>query len=94
MDLICPWSSGVYRGSYISAHVLFDLLNKLGKRNNMQGLSSILSLFHNSFNKLNNTRAQNLGLDSIYHDIKIIRILISAVKHYNFVNVFATLWTS
>ena len=29
----------------MSAHVLLNLLNELGKRNKMQGLSSILSLF-------------------------------------------------
>ena len=36
-----------YRGSYISAHVLLNLLNKLGNRDKMRGLSSILSLFRN-----------------------------------------------
>ena len=40
------------------------LLNTLGKRNKMQGLPSILSLFPNEFNKFNNTRAHML--DSIY----------------------------
>ena len=54
-----------YRGSYISAHVLLDLLNELGKRDKMRGLQSILSLFRNEFNKFNNTRARIL--DSIYH---------------------------
>ena len=49
----------------MSAHVLMILLNKLGKRDKMQGLPSILSLFRNNFNKFNNTRAQIL--DSIYH---------------------------
>ena len=34
----------------------------------MQGLPSILSLFHNMFNKFNNTRAQML--DSFYHTQK------------------------
>ena len=29
----------------MSDHVLLDLLNELGKRDKMQGLSSILSLF-------------------------------------------------
>ena len=51
--------------SYMSAHVLLNLLNKLRKRDKMQGLSSILSLFRNEFNKFNNTGAQML--DSIYH---------------------------
>ena len=55
----------VYRGSYMSAHVLLNLLNELGKRDKMRGLPSILSLFRNEFNKFNNTRARML--DSIYH---------------------------
>ena len=49
----------------MSAHVLLNLLNELGKRDQMQGLPSILSLFRNKFNKFNNTRAQMFG--SIYH---------------------------
>ena len=55
----------IYRGSYMSAHVLLNLLNKLGKRDKMRGLPSILSLFRNEFNKFNKTRAGML--DSIYH---------------------------
>ena len=31
----------VYRGSYMSAHVLLNLLNELGKRDKMRGLPSI-----------------------------------------------------
>ena len=49
----------------MSAHVLLNLLNELGKRDKMRGLPSILSLFRNEFNKLNNTIAQMF--DSIYH---------------------------
>ena len=49
----------------LSAHVLLNLLNELGKRDKMQGLPSILSLLCNDFNKFNNTRARML--DSIYH---------------------------
>ena len=49
----------------MSAHVLLNLLNKLGKRDKMQGLPSILYLFRNKFNKFNNTGGQML--DSIYH---------------------------
>ena len=41
----------------MSAHVLLNLLNELGKRDKMQGLPSILFLFCNEFNKFNNTRA-------------------------------------
>ena len=36
----------------MSAHVLLNLLNELGKRDKMRGLPSILSLFRNEFNKL------------------------------------------
>ena len=50
---------------YMSAHVLLNLLNELGKGDKMRGLPSILSLFRNEFNKFNNTRARML--DSIYH---------------------------
>ena len=49
----------------MSAHVLLNLLNELGKRDKMRGLPSILSLFRNKFNKFNNTRARML--DCIYH---------------------------
>ena len=49
----------------MSAQILLNLLNKLGKRDKMRDLQSILSLFRNEFYKFNNTRAQML--DSIYH---------------------------
>ena len=55
----------------MSAHVLLNLLNKLGKRDKMLGLPSILSLFRSEFNKLNNTRARML--DSIYHMANILK---------------------
>ena len=54
----------IYKGSYMSAHVLLNFLNELGKRDKMRGLPSILSLFR-EFNKFNKTRARML--DSIYH---------------------------
>ena len=56
---------GIHKGYYMSAHVLLNLLNELGKRDKMPGLPSILSLFRNEFNKFNNIRARML--DSIYH---------------------------
>ena len=49
----------------MSAHVLLNLLNELGKRDKMRGLPSILSLFRKELNQFNNTRARML--DSIYH---------------------------
>ena len=55
----------LYRGSYMNAHVLLNLLNPLGKTDKMRGLPSILSLFRNEFNKFNKTRARMW--DSIYH---------------------------
>ena len=67
----------------MSAHVLLILLTKLGKRDKMRGLPSILSLFCNKFNKFNNTRARML--DSIYHmTLRLLRNLISAVKTLTF----------
>ena len=42
----------------MSAHVLLNLLNELGKRDKMRGVPSILSLFHDEFNKFNNTGAR------------------------------------
>ena len=54
-----------YRGSYMSAHVILNLSNELGKRDKKQGLPSILSLLRNEFNKFNNTRARML--DFIYY---------------------------
>ena len=49
----------------MSAHFLLILLNELRKSDIMRGLSKILSLFRNEFNKFNNTGARML--DSIYH---------------------------
>ena len=44
-----------YKGSFMSAHDLLNLINELRKRDKMQGLPSILSLFyHNKSNKFNN----------------------------------------
>ena len=47
---------GKDRRSYMSAY----LLSKLGKRDKMWGLPSILSLFHNEFNKFNNSGVRML----------------------------------
>ena len=38
----------------MSAYVLFNLLNELGKSNKEQGLLSIVLLFRNKFEKINN----------------------------------------
>ena len=52
----------------MSDQVLLNLLNELGKSDEMRGLLSNLSLFRNEFNKFNNTGARLL--DSIYHTFK------------------------
>ena len=49
----------------MSAPVLLNSLNELGKRDKMRGLPSILSLFRNELNKFNKTGTRML--DSIYH---------------------------
>ena len=56
----------MHRGSSMSAHALLNLLNKLGKRDKMRGLLSILSLFfRNEFIRFRITGARMLY--SIYH---------------------------
>ena len=63
----------------MSHHVLLNLLNELRKRDKMRGLSSILSLFSNLFNKFNNTGARTL--DSTYPmTLKILKNRIFGVK--------------
>ena len=63
----------------MSAHVLLNLSNELGKRDKMRGMPCILSLFRYEFNKFNNTRARML--DYIYLiKFRILLNLISGVK--------------
>ena len=67
----------------MSAHVLLNLLNESGKSDKMQGMPSILSLFHDEFNKFNNTGTRML--DSIYHMVlKLIKNHILGVKTSRF----------
>ena len=51
----------------MGSHVLLDLINELRKRDHLQGLPGIYSLFRNEFNKFKYTRARMLV--SIYHMI-------------------------
>ena len=53
----------INRGSYMSIHVLLSLLNKLRKSDKMPGWPNISLLFHNEYNKFNNTGVRML--DSI-----------------------------
>ena len=56
----------------MSAHVVLNVLNELGKRDKMRGLLSIY-LFRNEFNKFNNTRARMLDRNNcnILFDFKV-----------------------
>ena len=75
----------------MSAHVLLNLLNEVGKSDRMRGLPSILLLFRKSLIKINNAGAPML--DSIYHmtlnEIKShfwrenLNILPPFTQHYN-----------
>ena len=57
----------------MSAYVLLNILNKLRKRDKMQCLLNILSLFRKEFNKFNDTGAGMLY--SIYHmTLKILKL--------------------
>ena len=73
----------------MSAHVLLNLLNELGKRDKHEACR-LFYRFRNEFNKFNNTRARML--DSIYHDIKII--LKSHVCRKDVIILSTLLWTS
>ena len=65
----------------MSAHVLLNLLNELGKRNKFEACRAFLSLFPSEFYKFNNTRARML--DSIYHmTLRLLWNLISGVKTF------------
>ena len=67
----------------MSAHVLLNLLNEMGKSDKMRGLPSILLIFLNEFNKFNKTGARML--DSIYHmTLKLIKKHIFGVKTSRF----------
>ena len=54
----------IYSGSNKSAHIL-NLLNEFGGKEIKCEACRAFYLFHNEFNKFNNTRARML--DSIYH---------------------------
>ena len=74
----------------MSANVLLNLLNELGEKRYMRGLSSILSLNRNEFHKFNNTGARML--DPIYHmTLKIFKIRIFGVKSQDIPLFYATL---
>ena len=76
----------------MSAHVLLNVLNELGKRDKMRGLPNILSLFRNEFYEFNNTRARML--DSIYHMTNTLKSHFWRKNIIIFVMYTTLLWTS
>ena len=81
MQYIGLRENDVNRESYINANVLLNLLTELGKRDGMQSLLSILSLFCNWFdNSIMQLRAGML--DSIYHmTLKLFKNHIFGLKN-------------
>ena len=55
----------IYSGSYMSAHVLLNLLNELRKRDKCEACRAFYLFFRNQFNQFNVTKARIV--DSIYH---------------------------
>ena len=78
----------------MSAHILLNLLNKLGKRDKMRGLPCILSLFRNKLNKFNNTGAQILDstLKSHFWRKKVIFVLLCTQCCYGRITFPVNLW--
>ena len=67
----------------MNVHVLLNLLNELRKRDKMQSLTSILSLFRNDFNKFKYPGVQTL--DSTNHmAFKLLKNRIFGVKTSRF----------
>ena len=67
-----------------------EFIKRAGKRDKLRGLTSILSLFRNEFNKFNNTEARML--DSICHmTMKLVKNRFFGVKHQYFAIFNATL---
>ena len=70
-----------------------EFIKRVGERDKMRGLPSILSIFRNEFNKYNNTRARML--DSIYRMTNTLKSHCWRKIRYNFVIMYVTLlWTS
>ena len=74
----------------MSAHVLLNLLSKLRKRDEMQGLLSILSLFRNKFNNFNIT-AKQMSDSLYYRTLKLLKNCIFGIKSSSFAIFYATL---
>ena len=80
----------INKGSYMSVHVLLNLLSSLRKSDKMLGKPCILSLFLNSFKKFNKTRTRMLY--SFYHLTLNCFIISFWHKMSRFCHIFATLY--
>ena len=76
----------------MSAHVLLNLLNELGKRDKMRGLPSISSLFCNEFNQFMNTRPRMLDF-MYYIALRSLKFHFWRKKRHNFVMYGTLIWT-
>ena len=77
-------------GSYISAHVLLNLLNELRKKDKFVACQTFYLFFATSLIKFINIGARML--DSVYHVVlKLIKNRIFGVKREDFVIFYATL---
>ena len=56
----------------MSAHVLLNLLNKLGKRDKMRGLPSILFYLFFTTSLINSLKQEHKMLDSIYLTLRLL----------------------
>ena len=77
----------------MSAHLLLNLLNELGKSDKMRGLSSIFSLFRNELNKFKKYKSTNVTC-RFYFSYAIKFTLKSHICRKEFIMYATLLWTS
>ena len=69
----------------MSAHVLLNLLNELGKKIRCEALPSILSVFPNEFNKFSYTGAQmQVSIDHMTLKLHFISEFRTKTLHFGF----------
>ena len=66
----------------MSAHVLLNLLNELGKRDKMPDLLSMLYLFRNEFNKLNKRTRMKITMKSHFCLKNVIILSLCTQRSY------------
>ena len=68
----------------MSGHVLLNLINQSGKRDEMRGLPSIFSLFCNGFNQFNNARVRMLDISFLSLNVIILSLCIDVIDVITF----------